>query len=476
MPKYAKFMKDLLTNKAKFEETSKVTLNERCSIVLLNKIPLKEKDPRSFTIPCAIGRVGIDKALADLGASISLMPYLMFVRLELGELKPTRMCIELANKSTQYRMGIVENVIVKIEKFVFLVDLVVLDMEEDFRETLPMDQLDSFLFEPIKYCQPSKDINLWEDDTEVAIDKEKLQNSLDSPTTPGLFSDLDDFKPDHFKNPILYAASTTDMEKHIPKPKELPSHLEYAFLDRAVLGQRIDKKFQPIYYANKTVNDTQDHYTTTEKELLDVVYAFDKFQSYLVMSKTVVYTDHSALKYLFSKQDENSRLIRLENPEPEELDEEAIRDSFLDEHLMAIYVKEHEKDPQYADYGLPPPTTRGQIENINRAIKRILERTVNGNRNEWAYKLDDALWAFRTAYKSPIRSTPFRTEEIGEEVLVFNSRLKLFLGKLKTRWYGPYKVSKVIPYGTVEVCGKDGVRFKVATAEKSINEITSASS
>ncbi|GJY55553.1 reverse transcriptase domain-containing protein [Tanacetum coccineum] len=154
------------------------------------------------------------------------------------------------------------------------------------------------------------------------------------------------------------------------------------------------------------------------------------------------------------------------------------------------------------------PQTSGQTENTNRAIKRILERTMNGNRKEWADKLDDALWAFRTAYKSPIGSTPFRIVyrkachlpiEIehkaywalrnvnldldavgkhrtkhwhdakimdkefheGEEVLVFNSRLKLFPGKLKTRWYGPYTVSKVFPYGTIEVCGKNGFGFKV---------------
>ncbi|GKC26175.1 reverse transcriptase domain-containing protein [Tanacetum coccineum] len=148
--------------------------------------------------------------------------------------------------------------------------------------------------------------------------------------------------------------------------------------------------------------------------------------------------------------------------------------------------------------------TNGQMENTNRAIKPILERTVNGNRKEWADKLNDALWAIRTAYKSPIGSTPFRIVygkachlriemehkakneayehsrsykertkrwydakimdtkfQEGEEVLVFNSRLKLFPCKLKTRWYGPYTVSKVFPYGTVEVCGKDGIRFKV---------------
>ncbi|GJX34967.1 hypothetical protein Tco_0246524 [Tanacetum coccineum] len=133
MPKYAKFMKDLLAKKGRLEETSKITLNERCSAVLLNKIPLKEKDPGSFTIPCIIGKIGIDKSLADLRASISLMPYSIFARLGLGELKPTRMCIELANKSTQYLRGITKNVIVKVDKFVFPVDIVVLDIEEDHK-------------------------------------------------------------------------------------------------------------------------------------------------------------------------------------------------------------------------------------------------------------------------------------------------------------------------------------------------------
>ena len=69
----------------------------------------------------------------------------------------------------------------------------------------------------------------------------------------------------------------------------------------AVLGQRVDKHFQPIYYASKTLNPAQENYTTTEKELLAVVYAFDKFRPYLVLFKTTVFTDHSAIKYLFAK-------------------------------------------------------------------------------------------------------------------------------------------------------------------------------
>ncbi|GJU74221.1 reverse transcriptase domain-containing protein [Tanacetum coccineum] len=78
----------------------------------------------------------------------------------------------------------------------------------------------------------------------------------------------------------------------------------------AVLGQRKTKHFQPIYYPSKTMTEAQIHYTTTEKEMLAVVYAFEKFRPYLVLSKSIVYTDHSALKYLMNKQDAKPRLLR----------------------------------------------------------------------------------------------------------------------------------------------------------------------
>nr|GFB12854.1 reverse transcriptase domain-containing protein [Tanacetum cinerariifolium] len=78
----------------------------------------------------------------------------------------------------------------------------------------------------------------------------------------------------------------------------------------AVLGQRIDKHFRPIHYASKTMNQAEANYTTTEKEMLAVVYAFEKFRSYLIMNKSIVYTDHSALKYLFAKKDAKARLLR----------------------------------------------------------------------------------------------------------------------------------------------------------------------
>ena len=99
MPKCAKFLKDLLSNKRKLEELSIVILSEECSTILQNKLPKKLKDPRSFTLPCLIGNLLIEKALVDLGANINLMPYNLFKKLRLGESKSTRMCIQLANRS-----------------------------------------------------------------------------------------------------------------------------------------------------------------------------------------------------------------------------------------------------------------------------------------------------------------------------------------------------------------------------------------
>nr|GFB24820.1 reverse transcriptase domain-containing protein [Tanacetum cinerariifolium] len=93
---------------------------------------------------------------------------------------------------------------------------------------------------------------------------------------------------------------------------DLPFELMYDASDfaiGAVLGQRHEKHFRPIHYASKTMNDAESNYTMTEKEMLAVVYAFEKFWSYLIMNKSIVHTDHSALKYLFAKKDAKERLL-----------------------------------------------------------------------------------------------------------------------------------------------------------------------
>ncbi|GJX56853.1 reverse transcriptase domain-containing protein [Tanacetum coccineum] len=341
------------------------------------------------------------------------------------------------------------------------------------------------------------------------------------------------------------------------------------FLIGAVLGQRNVKHFQPIHYASKTMTEAQIHYTTTKKEMLAVVYAFEKFRPHLVLSKSIVYTDYSTLKYLMNKQDAKPRLLRwvllLQEFDITIHDKTMEADPYLfrtcadqiirrcvhgqealeilkachegptgghhsanlsarkvfdacffwptiyrDAHTMIKYcdtcqrqgkISQRDEMPQNAiqvceifdvlgiDFIGPFPSLRGnkyilvavdylskwveakalptndvrvvvkflksifarfetpraiisdrgthfcndqfakvmskygvthrlatayhpqtssQVEVSNRGLKRILERTVGENRTLWSDKLDEALWAFRTAFKTPIGCTPYK--------------------------------------------------------------------
>ena len=131
MPSYVKFMKEILSNKRKLKEFETVCLIEECSAILQKKLPPKLKDLGRFFIPCMIGNSHFEKALCDLGASINLMTLSVFKKLGLGEAKPTTVFLQLADRSIQYPRGIIEDVLVKVDKFIFPVDFIVLDMEED---------------------------------------------------------------------------------------------------------------------------------------------------------------------------------------------------------------------------------------------------------------------------------------------------------------------------------------------------------
>nr|GEU47426.1 reverse transcriptase domain-containing protein [Tanacetum cinerariifolium] len=108
---------------------------------------------------------------------------------------------------------------------------------------------------------------------------------------------------------ILKKGIEVDKAKIEDQPFELMCDASY-FAVGAVIGQRIEKHFRPIHYASKTMTKAESNFTTTKKEMLEVVYAFEKFRSYLIMNKSIVYTDHSALKYVFAKKDAKARLLR----------------------------------------------------------------------------------------------------------------------------------------------------------------------
>ncbi|CAL1413408.1 unnamed protein product [Linum trigynum] len=265
MPKYAKFMKDLLTNKRKLGELSTVMLNEECSAILQNKLPEKRKDPGSFTIPCMIGSLHIGKSLADLGASINVMPYKLFKKLGLGEPSDTRMSIQLADRSIVHPRGIAEDLIVAVGPFSYPVDFVILDINEDVDVPLILgrpflatakalidvndgklilraggEQITFSVSDNMKHPQLHDDLDYCDVVVDFADDfLERFlllgeQASQDMQLEEQL-AELDEamiegreipFKPIH----ILPRIATSLEEPPELELKPLPSHLEYAFL------------------------------------------------------------------------------------------------------------------------------------------------------------------------------------------------------------------------------------------------------
>ncbi|GKD92070.1 reverse transcriptase domain-containing protein [Tanacetum coccineum] len=131
MPNYGQFLKELISNKHKIKQISAAFLIDESSAMIQNKDPLKLRDPGSFLIPCNFNKAFSCNDLANLGASINLMPYSLYAKLSLRTLKPTKMSVRLADRSFQYPIRIAEYMLVEVGKFTFLVDFVILEMEED---------------------------------------------------------------------------------------------------------------------------------------------------------------------------------------------------------------------------------------------------------------------------------------------------------------------------------------------------------
>ncbi|GJY12639.1 reverse transcriptase domain-containing protein [Tanacetum coccineum] len=621
MPKFSSALKSLISNKEKLFELARTLLNDHCSAVLLKKLPKKRRDPNKFLIPCDFPRMDECLALADLGANIKLMPLSMWKKLSIPELTPTFMTLELADRSISQPIGIAEDVSVKVGKFQFPADFVVVDFDADPRVPLILgrsflktiralidiyegeltlrvgkeagdDKLPIILLRTrvskekaalIKVLKSHKRAIAWklsdikginpefcthkilmEEDYKSAVQHQRwvnpkihdvikkeveklldvgliypisdstwlneatrkdhfplpfmdqmlerlagneyycfldsflgyIQISIDphdeEKTTfmypygtftyrrmpfglcnasgtfqrcmMAIFHDMiekmmevfmDDFsvfgnsfgnclshldkmlkrcedtnlclnwEKGHFivkegivlghkisKNGIEVDKDKVDVIAKLPHPttvkgvqsflghllKTLKKKLTKApiliapdwdlpfelmcdasdFAIGAVLGQRHERHFRPIHYASKTMTEAESHYTTTEKEMLAVVYAFEKFRSYLILNKIIVYTDHSTLKYLFAKKDSKARLLRwvlllqefkfkvidtkgaknlvadhlsqLENPYENVLDPKEINETFPLETLNMVNFHGDSSTPWFADF------------------------------------------------------------------------------------------------------------------------------
>nr|GEW56506.1 reverse transcriptase domain-containing protein [Tanacetum cinerariifolium] len=404
MPKFAPMFKKLLNNKDKLIELTKTPLIENCSALVLKKLPKKLGDPRRFLIPCDFSEFDNFLALAYLGASINFMSLSIWKKLRLPTLNDTKMVLELADRTISKPTGVAENIFLKVRKFYFPADFVVLDFIADPRVSLILERpflstahalIDVYEGEitlrhdeqsltlkcvangnPTPYYEPivsnssptltpfdESDFLLFEEaDAFIAIDDEPISPEinatyydpegdilildalLNSDPLPPLPNQKDYFPEVHKDLKVIEPKNEKSSNDEPPEVelKELSPHPELLsntnrskrpgkdhihltvwndqsfklmcdasdFAVEAILGQRIDKHFRPIHYASKTMTEAEANYTTIEKEMLAVVYDFEKLCFYLITNKSIMYTDHSALKYLFSKKDAKARLLR----------------------------------------------------------------------------------------------------------------------------------------------------------------------
>ncbi|GJS16206.1 reverse transcriptase domain-containing protein [Tanacetum coccineum] len=241
MPNYGKLLKELVSNKHKLEQISSAFFSDESSAMIQNKVPPKLGDPGSFLIPCTFSKTFSCNALADLSASINLMPYSLYAKLSLKTLKPTKMSIRLADRSFQYPIGIAENMLVKVSKFTFPVDFIILEMEEDSKVTL-------ILGRPFLHIV---DVILEEDFDALLDDGSKILYSIEGTSLEEkLFAEFDEFMAmtieensetdsDNEEIPLKKVTFDTDykIKTSLEEPpmdlelKPLLEHLEYVFLE-----------------------------------------------------------------------------------------------------------------------------------------------------------------------------------------------------------------------------------------------------
>ncbi|VFR00823.1 unnamed protein product [Cuscuta campestris] len=173
VPKYAKFLKELCTNKNRLTGNERVRMGENVSAVFQKKIPPKCKDPGVFTIPCLIGDLHLDRAMLDLGSSINVMPKDVFDKLNIGELKPTGVVIQLADRSYTYPDGLLEDILVKVNDLVFPADFYVLSMGSDTSD-IPI-----LLGRPFMKTARAK-IDVYDGVLSLEFDGEKIEFNLSS--------------------------------------------------------------------------------------------------------------------------------------------------------------------------------------------------------------------------------------------------------------------------------------------------------
>ncbi|XP_076959215.1 uncharacterized protein LOC143635221 [Bidens hawaiensis] len=455
MPKYAKFFKDILSNKEKLAEVSSIPLSAGCSAVLQSKLPEKMADPGSFTIPCILGDDTVQHALADLGASINLMPYSVFSKLGLGESRPTQRSIQLADRSVKYPRWVVENMLALIDiregKLILKVGdyNVTFDVRQSLKHPKSADDSLYFVDTIVSHVRefftdicggPILDPQI--------LNREISEVEMVAMTTQPLMDDT--------VSPPLDYESAVEIVRDVPRDrpsvespphslelKDLPDHLEYAYLD--------EERKLPVIIAS----------ALTEVEKLKLLKEFD-------------------MEIRDKKGAENVAADHLSRLERAEIGDVGviINDHFPIENLMFVRAQD-DGYPWFADIAnflvdgsLPKRMSHQQKKKFFADVKFYIwddPFLFRIGADQLIHELEELRdHAYAHSYNYKLRTKELHDRKLrgdkqfkcGDAVLLFNSRFKLFPGKLKSRWYRPYTVKEVFPYGTVEIEEKNG-SFKV---------------
>ncbi|CAM8877992.1 unnamed protein product [Rhodiola kirilowii] len=211
-PSYARFLKDVITCRRTIEDVDTVSLNGECSAILQPRMPPKLEDPGSFSISCFINDIKIERAMCDLGASISLMPYSLCKKLNMGEPKPTSLILRLADRSSRFPKGVLKDVPVRVGNFYIPGDFVVLEMEED--NEIPILLGRPFLYTAGAIFDTTKgSITMRVGDEEIEFNLEKAQRGPNSTMTCNYLDLVDTYELYDVPNLLM---SAIDLDNELP--------------------------------------------------------------------------------------------------------------------------------------------------------------------------------------------------------------------------------------------------------------------
>ncbi|GJT36824.1 reverse transcriptase domain-containing protein [Tanacetum coccineum] len=478
------------------EQISAAFLNEEGSAIVQNKLPPKLGDPGSFLIPCILENSVECLALADLGASINLMPYSLYVSLFENTLKPTRMSIRLANHTYQYPMGVAENMLVQVGKFIFPMDFVILQMEEDDKVPLILGRPFLHTVDAIIRVK-NKELNLRTSiqDPPIDLEMKPLPNHLEY-----AFLEKDSLLP-----VVISTLLKEDEKKRLVSV--LKNHKEgFAWKTSDILGISpsfdIDDNFPDETLINVSSNDE------------DEIPWFADLANYLVVKilrKGLTYTQRckffSELKhyswdepYLF-KMCLNGMIKRcVYGSETQKILDEChhgptrghygpstttkkVFDAgfycptiFKEAHTLVHNCDtcQHSGSLSRRDE-LPQKNIQAEAEalptNDARVVINFLKKLFS------QFGIPKALISDRAYHDRKFRiQKEFKARD---KVLLYNSKYKFKTPKLRSKWYGPFMVKHGFPSGYVELYDKNGGRFifnrhrvKLYHDEEQLNELS----